>query len=422
MTRRFRLALPVAVALGAAQLAASAPALAQDPQGYAAPFAETLDTRVFPLFAMLHAAPGWAEALRADPQLRQLAAARAARVPAADCTPAPQCLADGWTWTAADIAVVDARLRLLIRQPRLAQSLVGGQMRPSGRFARHQALGDADLLAAAWAEAAAGVNRVIAVYAKGEAPRYPVIDSFIFDVKHREYPGVLAAHGVATAAMARDGDLFFDPGQRYATGLLLMNERTDAATFRPLLAGENAATVRAIAGFDWKANPYPALLVFGHGPEDAQSKTGVMGHIRLRIAADLYARGLAPFIVVSGGNVHPNRTPFNEAIEMKRLLVAHHGVPADRILIEPHARHTTTNMRNCARLLLAAGIPANRPSLIVSDHRTIQYIGGRELAERNLREMGVQPGRVEPGPDQFTLRFTPDAAAFHVEVTDPLDP
>ena len=63
----------------------------------------------------------------------------------------------------------------------------------------------------------------------------------------------------------------------------------------------------------------------------------------------------------------------------------------------------------------------NRPSLIVSDHLTIQYISGSDL-ERNLREMGVQPGKVEPGPDRFTVRFTPDPVAFYVEVTDPLDP
>ena len=89
------------------------PALAQDPRGYRAPFAETLDTRVFPLFAAVHAAPGWTAALRADPALGQLAAARAARVPAGGCAPAPECLADAWLWTDADIALVSQRLRLL---------------------------------------------------------------------------------------------------------------------------------------------------------------------------------------------------------------------------------------------------------------------------------------------------------------------
>lgn len=411
-----------AIALAATLALAPAAAWAQDPRGYTAPFADSLETRVFPFFAMLRTADGWAQALRGDPVLRQLATERAARVPQDACIPSPQCLADAWAWTDADIAAVEVRLRLLTRDRRLGAALVGGQMRPSGRFARHEAMPDADLVAAAWGEAAAAVNRVIAVYAKGAPPRYPKIDAIIFDTGRPEYADVLNAHGVATAALGHDDDLFFDPSLRYAVGLLQMNERTEAGAYRPLLGGENAAAVRAVTGTDWQARPYTALLVFGHGPEDAQSRTGVMGHIRMRIVADMFARGLAPFIIVSGGNVHPNRTPFNEAIEMKRLLVTEHGIPADRILIEPHARHTTTNLRNCTRLLLAAGFPVDRPALVVSDHRTIQYTGGDELARRNLREMGVQPGRLVPGPDRFSLRFTPAPIAFHVEAADPLDP
>lgn len=411
-----------AIALAVALAFVPAAACAQDPRGYTAPFADSLETRVFPLFAMLRAADGWGQALRGDTVLRKLAADRVARVPLDTCTPSPQCLADAWVWTDADIAAVEARLRLLMRDRRLGAALVGGQMRPSGRFARHETLADADLIATAWGEATAAINRVIAVYAKGTAPRYPKIDAIIFDTAKPEYADVLTAHGVATTAMGHDDDLFFDPSLRYAVGLLQMNERTEAGRYRPLLSGENAATLRAVAGTDWQASPYTALLVFGHGPEDAQSRTGVMGQIRMRIAADMFARGLAPFIIVSGGNVHPNRTPFNEAVEMKRLLVTEHGIPADRILIEPHARHTTTNLRNCARLLLAAGFPVDRPALVVSDHRTIQYIGGPELARRNLSEMGVEPGRLAPGPDRFSLRFTPARIAFHVEATDPLDP
>lgn len=403
-------------------LAAATPAMAQDPQSYTAPFPESLASRVFPLFAMMRAAPGWAKAMATDPELRVLARQRTARVPATDCAAPPRCLTDAWIWTEDDIAKVEARLSALARQPRLRQSLVHAQMRRSGRFARHAALSDADLLSSAWKEAALGLNRIIAVYALGEPPRYPNIDAIIFDTAHPEYAGILRRHGVATATFSHDGDLIFDPALRYAMGLLMINERTEAAAFRPLLTGENSASVQVASKTEWQQYRYPALLIFGHGPEDPQSGTGPMAHIRLRIAADMFAKRMAPFIVVSGGNVHPNRTKSNEAIEMKRLLVSLHDIPADRILIEPHARHTTTNLRNGARLLLAAGFPVDRPSLIVSDHITMRYITGIELAARNLREMGVQPGKVEAGPDQFTALFTPDPIAFHVEVTDPLDP
>lgn len=398
------------------------PALAQDPRGYRAPFAETLDTRLFPLFAAMDAAPGWTAALRGDPGLVELAAARAARVPAGGCAPAPQCLADAWLWTDGDIAMVSQRLRLTAADPRLAGALVTRQMRPSGRFARYALMADADLLVAAWADAANGVNRIIAVYAKGEPPRYPLVDSTSFDVSLPDHARLLTALGISTAALPRADDTLFDSPRRYAAGLLMVNERANAGSHRPLLGGDNAAAVAAVARTDWKAHRYPALLVFGQGPEDAQSRIGALGHIRLGIAAAVFARGLAPFIIVSGGNVHPNRTPFNEAVEMKRLLIDDYGIPADRILMEPHARHTTTNLRNCARLLLAAGFPGDRAALLVSDDLTIRYIASAELAARSLREMGIQPGRIAPGPDRFSLLFTPDPAAFHIEMADPLDP
>lgn len=399
------------------------PAVAMNPPGYAAPFAESLETLNFPLLAMIRLAPGWAPALRADAGLQALAAARAQRVAAASAsTPRPDCLAEAWAWTPADMAAVSAALRTVMARPGMADALVHRHLRASGRFARHAALADADLLTAAWADTAAGLNHLVAVYGAGRPPRYPAIDAIIFDVKRPEFAGLLDAHAKVTQAAARPDDLVFDPSLRFGAGLLRLNERTDAAAFRPLLAGENAAAVAQVRRTRWRDYRYPALLVFGHGPEDAQSRTGALGHIRMARAADLFARRLAPFIIVSGGNVHPNRTPFNEAIEMKRLLVTHYAIPADRILIEPHARHTTTNLRNSARLLFAAGFPSNQPSLIVTDPTTAPYIASTLLLERTRAETGVLPGVVAPASTPFTLEFRPDRAAFHVEPLDPLDP
>jgi hypothetical protein len=414
-----RLAL-VGLSIG---IAGPAPVLAMDPPGYQAPFGDRLETLNYPLLAMIKSVPAWSAALRDDPALKQLAAQRAARVAgAANCTPQPDCAAAAWAWTPDDIAAVAAALRAQAGKPGMAATLVGTHMRPSGRFARHAALADAALLAAAWADTAAGLNHVIATYAQGQPPRYPLIDAIIFDASQPQFAALLGAHAQVTIAAARDDDLVFDPALRFAAGLLRMNERTDASAFQPLLAGENAAAVAAVRAARWANYRYPALLVFGHGPEDAQSRTGVMSHIRLARAADLYVRGFAPFIIVSGGNVHPNRTPFNEAAEMKRLLIAHHDIPADRILIEPHARHTTTNLRNNARLLFAAGFPTDRPSLIVTDPMTASYIGSAVLLERTVKETGTLPGQVSVSATPFAFEFRPLLAAFHVEPLDPLDP
>ena len=401
----------------------SDPVMAMAPPGYAAPFVDSLETLNFPLLAMIRQAPDWAPALRADPDLRTLAAVRVQRVAATfACTPLPECLAEAWTWTPDDIAAVTAALRTVAARPGMTDALVRAHLRASGRFARHAALADAELLAAAWADAAAGLNHLVAVYGEGKPSRYTAIDDIIFDVKRPEFAAVLNAHARVTEAATRPDDLVFDPSLRFGTGLLRLNERTDAAAFRPLLAGENMAAVAQVRQTRWSDYRYPALLVFGHGPEDAQSRTGVLGHIRMARAADLFARRLAPFIIVSGGNVHPNRTPFNEAIEMKRLLIAQYGIPADRILIEPHARHTTTNLRNSARLLFAAAFPTNQPSLIVTDPATAPYIGSPLLQERTRAETGVLPGVVAPAATPFAFEFRPDRAAFHVDPLNPLDP
>jgi hypothetical protein len=418
MKRLFRMFMAIL-----ALCAMPAAALAIDPPGYSAPFDETLETLNFPLLVMVRTTPGWGEAIRDDATLAALARQRAERVQSAPgCSPKPVCLAEAWEWTTADIAIVDDALRRLSADSERLQALVTRQMRLSGRFARHETLADSALLAAAWADTAAGMNQVIAVYAKGTAPRYPLIDGMIFDPRDERFAAVLGAHGQVTAAGSGPGDLVFDAPARYAIGLLRMNERTEAAAYRPLLQGSNAAPVRLAARTRWADYRYPALLVFGHGPEDAQSRTGPLGHIRMARAADLFAAGLAPFIVVSGGNVHPNRTPFNEAVEMKRILIEQYNVPAERILIEPHARHTTTNLRNCARLLFAAGLPTDRPSLIVTDPATAGYIGSEGLMTRTLQETGVVPGRVTAADTAFAFEFLPSRQTFHVDPRDPLDP
>ena len=76
---------------------------------------------------------------------------------------------------------------------------------------------------------------------------------------------------------------------------------------------------------------------------------------------------------MSGGFVHPAQTPYAEAIEMKKALIADFSIPQEAILVDPHARHTTTNMRNAARLLYRYAIPfesvACRPMPVIPSTR-----------------------------------------------------
>jgi len=98
-----------------------------------------------------------------------------------------------------------------------------------------------------------------------------------------------------------------------------------------------------------------------------------------------------------------------------------HGVPEEAILIEPYARHTTTNLRNAARLILRYGIPPDRPVLIATDifqNHTISY----SLAERCLEELGYVPFRkVELLNDNDSCLLI-DSLSLHRDGQDLLDP
>jgi uncharacterized SAM-binding protein YcdF (DUF218 family) len=99
----------------------------------------------------------------------------------------------------------------------------------------------------------------------------------------------------------------------------------------------------------------------------SESNLSPAGRLRDELAAKRFRDGKAPFLIVSGGFVHPIRTEFSEAIEMKHDLMTRFGIPADSIIVDPHARHTTTNMRNAARLMYRYGIPFDKTALVTTD-------------------------------------------------------
>ena len=144
--------------------------------------------------------------------------------------------------------------------------------------------------------------------------------------------------------------------------------------------------------------------------------------MRLELAVARYRAGKAPFLIVSGGFMHPNQTPFNEAFEMKQSLIKDFGVPADAILIDPHARHTTTNLRNAARLYYRYGMPSDKAMLITNDASQSAYISGTVFRDRCLRELGYQPGVVGQRLSRFDVEFRPGIESLHADARDPLDP
>jgi hypothetical protein len=267
-----------------------------------------------------------------------------------------------------------------------------------------------------------GVNSIIHVYALGVAPAYPSIDGPGIPMDGQEAQTRLRA-ALTLGQTPRAGALrALDPAMEFALALLDAHDRTDAAGFEPITGGLNAPAFARAKALDWSRYRYTALIVPGSGPEVPEMALSQLGKLRVRLAADRFAAGDVPFIIVSGGRAHPRATPFTEAVEMRRALIERYGIPADAIVIEPYARHTTTNLRNATRLLMAMRAPLKQDALIVSSVDQTDYIADAGFLERNRKELGYEPGRLGRRFSPEEIEFRPSLLSARIAPRDPLDP
>jgi hypothetical protein len=289
-------------------------------------------------------------------------------------------------------------------------------------YVRYQNLAGDQLLDRAWADCIHGINRIIDVYGMGKPPRYPAIDSITYDPKSDAWRHIVQN----LAAMLEDDRgsmaLFSSPSMRFALKLLWLNHRDEAGRFEPMEARENALSFRRIKSIDWGKYPYSVIVVPGAGNDLPGFRLSPEGKLRDEIAAKRFREGKAPFVLVSGGFVHPSQTEFAEAIEMKRDLITRFGIPPGAILIDPHARHTTTNMRNAARLMYRYGMPFDKKALVTTDPGQSQNIESAGFAKRCMDELGYLPQQILGRFSPFDLEFRPTLDSLQADPQDPLDP
>ena len=223
------------------------------------------------------------------------------------------CYAAAMKWTDTEIGAAEKSLRGLYRQNGAVKQMVDGPLRRSGVLVRFKSKSWEDLLAEGWAEAANGINRAIDVYGTGAPPRYPEIDSISFDVKMSEYRRLVQINAQILEEDLEEKEdsmtLFFEPSLRFALALMEANHRDEAGRLEPLELGENAAAVRRMKTVDWARCPYTAIVVPGSGTDRLTWSFSPYGEARVALAAKRFHDGKAPFILVSGGYVHPNQTP-----------------------------------------------------------------------------------------------------------------
>ena len=351
--------------------------------------------------------------------LKQLANNKLAALKKSETCNDVGCFDELISFDAPTIEAVANELRALANQPEFKR-LAKRDLRPSGVFVRYNDQSDAEMLVAAWQDAAAGLNQLLSVYCLGKDPRYPAIDKVSFDVSTEAYRNLLKAK---TAEIKSSNDsLFFEPTLNFALKVLEVNRRDEPARYEPLEQGENKAAIQNLGKIKWSDYPYPFILVLGSGGLDLTTRISRIGAQRTDVAAQLFLQHKAPLIIVSGGHVHPMQTPYCEAIEMKRYLMEKYKIAETSILVEPYARHTTTNFRNGARLAFRYRIPTDRTALVTSSEDHIASVTKEEFRTRNLNELGYFPVEFIKRISPVEAEFKPSVASLFFDANDPLDP
>jgi len=377
-------------------------------------------------FTVIAQTPAIQKLLVADPTLKELDKTRLSllRSHATDTCSWVASLVTDFRFTTADSAdVARALLDLYHANTAAFDELIDRHLRPSGCYQRFIAGNNETFLLNVWSQTIVGINYIIDQYGLGKRMRYSGIDSVSYDVNSRYYRSALKDLFAYLGEKADSMTLFFQPSLSLALQLMDLNDRDEPARFEPLEEKENKAAVANVRLIDWKKYKYAAIMVPGEGPELSTVAFDPMGRMRCNLAADRYRKGLAPFIIVSGGFVHPFHTPYAEAFEMKKYLLTQ-GIPESAVIIDPQARHTTTNFRNANRLTIRYGIPITIPSLCVSTKSQIDYIilpQGR-FDQRNLRELGYLPYKEKHGVSTHEVSYYPVMESLHMDPYDPLDP
>jgi len=373
------------------------------------------------LLTLFQQLPGLRQMLSSDTVLNSIYQTKTASVNEAikTCKTDVSCYATALKFTDDEISRIGNRLAKLYTENNPLGQLIKNHLIPSGCYALYANETPTNLLLKAWEQDANAVNYAIGVYVEGNKPNYPKIDSISFTIKDKTFAELTAAS--AWLSVQRNNKLFFEPTMQFALQALELNERNDAADYEPMYKGVNLAAINQIKKTEWKKYPYSVILVPGVGPDEKEVALSPGGMIRCRLAALQFKKGVAPFIVVSGGRVHPYKTKFSEAYEMKKFLREVLQIPESAIIMEPHARHTTTNLRNCARLMFRYGIPIDKPALACTVKSQSFYITDI-LPERCKKELGYYPYKNGKRLSETESAFYLNTTSLQIDFDEPLDP
>lgn len=321
-----------------------------------------------------------------------------------------------------DSKKISDHLNRIYKESPKFKSFIENDIRNSGAYILYDKLKAKELIENIWRLNAEGINHILKIYGMGEPPQYAAIDSVSYNVKSDYYKGAIAMWSDHMALEVKEKDLWFNPSLNFALSLLYLNHRDEAARYEPLEELENRKTVEHIKNIDFDHFKYASILILGNGPENYTDRLSALGKLNIKLGVKAYLEAKAPLIVVSGGHAHPFRAKYCEAIEMKKELMKEYQIPENRIIIEPHARHTTTNLRNASRLYSKYGVPLDKAHLVVTNNSHSQYISSNNFKNRCIEELGYLPALIMSKINDTTIEFQPLKNSLQQNPTEPLDP
>jgi hypothetical protein len=301
-------------------------------------------------------------------------------------------------------------------------AMINTHLRPSGYYQRFVGLSNQELLLKAWAQYVYGINYIIDQFGFGKKLRFPRIDTASYVVTSRYYRGVMKDMFSLLDEHTDDMKLFYQPSLAVAMRLMDANDRDEPARFEPMEQKDNKKAFDRIKLIQWDKYKYATIVIPGNGPELFTTPISPDNKIHCDIAAERYLKGWAPFIIVSGGYCYPFRGPYCEAIQMKKYLMEKFNIPENAIIIDPHARHTTTNFRNANRLIIRYGIPVDKQSVFITAKMQASSVKSDLFDKRNMHDLGYLPYREKTGISNHDITFYPTYESLHMDPLDPLDP
>lgn len=274
-----------------------------------------------------------------------------------------------------------------------------------------------------WLQDANAINHTIDVYGMGKKPNYPQTDSVSFDVHSARFTQEILPLIINNILMSRAKDQIFSSISMHAAkSLLEASNRMQATDFEPLALGENKSAYCSVSNTQWIKYPYSAIVVLGVGPETRDEHVTPESLMRAEYAAQCWKNKMVPFIIVSGGRVHPYHTPYCEAWEMKHFLQTVCNIPDSVIIIEPHARHTTTNLRNAGRIMVRNSFPLDKPALVIGSKSHIDYVMSQKFSNRFVKELGFLPVNIIRRKSDLLAEFTVNTSCLQLDEDEPMDP